>query len=193
MFYLHYGEKKTMNREKMIDRLRGKISEKRFEHSIGVEFTAACLAMRYGEELDRARIAGLLHDCAKGIPTKDKILKAKKHGIPISKCEQANPDMRQFHLLSFCRFPASFSPSLWPFHLPFHSPYREPSHLPYREPSHSPYCEPIFLPTFPPIAELPHSYLHILSFLHVFDKMLTFLLSSSPAKDKSSMVSVAPS
>ena len=82
-----------MNREKMIDRLRGKISEKRFEHSIGVEFTAACLAMRYGEELERARIAGLLHDCAKGIPTKDKILKAKKHGIPISKCEQANPDM----------------------------------------------------------------------------------------------------
>lgn len=82
-----------MNREKMIDRLKGKISEKRFEHSLGVEFTAACLAMRYGEEIERARIAGLLHDCAKGLPTKEKLVKAKKHGIPISQCEQSNPDM----------------------------------------------------------------------------------------------------
>lgn len=82
-----------MNREKMITLLRGKISDKRFEHSLGVEYTAACMAMIYGENMENARIAGLLHDCAKGIPTKEKLEKAKKHGLPINKYEEKNPDM----------------------------------------------------------------------------------------------------
>ena len=38
---------------------------KRFTHTLGVEYTAAALAMRYGEDVERAQIAGLLHDCAK--------------------------------------------------------------------------------------------------------------------------------
>ena len=36
---------------------------KRFTHTLGVEYTAAALAMRYGEDVERAQIAGLLHDC----------------------------------------------------------------------------------------------------------------------------------
>lgn len=82
-----------MTREKMIARLKGKISEKRFEHSLGVEYTAACLAMVYGENVERTRIAGLLHDCAKGLSTKTKLEKARKHNLPISKYEEKNPDM----------------------------------------------------------------------------------------------------
>ena len=38
---------------------------KRFTHTLGVEYTAAALAMRYSEDVERAQIAGLLHDCAK--------------------------------------------------------------------------------------------------------------------------------
>ena len=36
-------------------------------------FTAASMAMVWGEDLEKARVAGLLHDCAKCIPNKKKI------------------------------------------------------------------------------------------------------------------------
>ena len=51
-----------MTRDKMITRLKGKISATRLTHSFGVEYTAACLAMVHGEDVEKARIAGLLHD-----------------------------------------------------------------------------------------------------------------------------------
>lgn len=82
-----------MTRDKMITRLKGKISATRLTHSFGVEYTAACLAMVHGEDVEKARVAGLLHDCAKGLPTKTKLEKARKHGLPISKYEEKNPDM----------------------------------------------------------------------------------------------------
>ena len=39
-----------MTRDKMITRLKGKISATRLTHSFGVEYTAACLAMVHGED-----------------------------------------------------------------------------------------------------------------------------------------------
>jgi len=41
------------------------LSEHRYQHTLGVEFTAACLAMRFGADVYKAELAGLLHDCAK--------------------------------------------------------------------------------------------------------------------------------
>lgn len=82
-----------MNRDKIIDRLQTKLSEKRLLHSIGVEFTAANMAMVYGVDIEKARMAGLLHDCAKGLTAKEKIEKAKKHGLSISDYEAKNPEM----------------------------------------------------------------------------------------------------
>ena len=41
--------------------------EKRFEHTLGVTYTAAVLAMCHDENVEKAKIAGLLHDCAKCI------------------------------------------------------------------------------------------------------------------------------
>ncbi|MBR0397607.1 MAG: bis(5'-nucleosyl)-tetraphosphatase (symmetrical) YqeK [Eubacterium sp.] len=38
---------------------------RRFQHTLGVTYTACALAMRYGCDLTQARTAGLLHDCAK--------------------------------------------------------------------------------------------------------------------------------
>ena len=37
----------------------------RYEHTLGVSFTCISLAMRYGYDLNKAELAGLLHDCAK--------------------------------------------------------------------------------------------------------------------------------
>lgn len=46
-------------------RLVTSIGEKRYNHSIGVMETAANLANIYNYDVDKARVAGLLHDCAK--------------------------------------------------------------------------------------------------------------------------------
>lgn len=82
-----------MNRDKIIARLKSKINDRRFEHSLGVEYTAACMAMVHGADVEKARIAGLLHDCAKCLPTKEKLEKARKHKLAVSKFEEKNPDM----------------------------------------------------------------------------------------------------
>jgi len=49
------------------------LDPQRFEHSLGVEYTSACLAFIHGCDVTDARIAGLLHDCAKCIPHSDQI------------------------------------------------------------------------------------------------------------------------
>ena len=64
---------------------------KRFTHTLGVEYTAAALAMRYGEDVERAQIAGLLHDCAKCMGN-DKLLSAcEKYHLPATDVERAIP------------------------------------------------------------------------------------------------------
>ena len=81
------------DRAEAVKRLKKKLTEKRFIHSVGVEYTAACLAMKYGADVEKARIAGLLHDNAKCLPTEEKLSKAKKYNLPISSSELENPDL----------------------------------------------------------------------------------------------------
>lgn len=47
------------------ERLMKSIGQKRYEHSIGVMDTAIALATFYKVDVEKAKIAGLLHDCAK--------------------------------------------------------------------------------------------------------------------------------
>ena len=64
---------------------------KRFTHTLGVEYTAAALAMRYSEDVERAQIAGLLHDCAKCMEN-DKLLSVcEKYHLPATDVETRNP------------------------------------------------------------------------------------------------------
>ena len=82
-----------MNREEIIKALKKKLTEKRFVHSIAVEYTAANLAFVWGEDLDRARTAALLHDYAKCLSAEDKLKKAMKLGFEINSSEEQNPDL----------------------------------------------------------------------------------------------------
>jgi len=82
-----------VEREEMLLYIKKKLTPKRYVHSIGVEYTAANMAFIHGEDVQRARIAGLLHDCAKCIPVEEKLKKAIKFGLPVSESEQANPDL----------------------------------------------------------------------------------------------------
>ncbi len=79
--------------EKCRKLLRESLSHKRYMHSLGVADTAACLAMRYGYDPRKARLAGLLHDCAKGLDQKEMYEKVAGAGIEISVMERDNPEL----------------------------------------------------------------------------------------------------
>ena len=73
--------------------MKEELSEDRFEHTLGVMYTAESLAMRYGVDMTRAAVAGLLHDCAKCIPNSQKIRLCKKHDIEVTENEEKNPSL----------------------------------------------------------------------------------------------------
>lgn len=75
---------------KIKEKLSKKLSVKRFDHTIGVSYTAAAMAMRYGLDVDRAAMAGLLHDCAKYMTDDELIEKCTKYGIECSETELRN-------------------------------------------------------------------------------------------------------
>ena len=67
---------------KLRKELEKELDKERFEHSLGVEYTSACLAFIHGEDVQKALVAGLLHDCAKCISDDEKIRIMEKAGIP---------------------------------------------------------------------------------------------------------------
>ena len=82
---------KTLDMHKIRKQLVKALDSKRYEHTQGVAYTSAALAMRYGEDIQKAELAGLLHDCAKCLDNDKKIQICKKHNIEISEAEQHNP------------------------------------------------------------------------------------------------------
>lgn len=73
------------------EKLQRKLSKSRYEHSLSVSFTCLCLAMRYEYPLDKAELAGLLHDCAKCYDDDDIITRCEKHQIFVSEDEKKAP------------------------------------------------------------------------------------------------------
>lgn len=72
-------------------KLKKELDRNRYQHTLGVMYTAGCLAMRYGGDMDQAMLAGLLHDCAKCIPDSEKIKICKKKHIEMRNVEEENP------------------------------------------------------------------------------------------------------
>jgi len=84
-----------VDKAKEMRKLRKKIEKvqdaKRFEHTLGVEYTAAALAMCHGASVEDARLAGLLHDCAKCFSDEKRLSVCEKKNIPITEIEGRNP------------------------------------------------------------------------------------------------------
>ena len=55
----------------VVEQLKATLNPHRFTHTMGVAETAARLAARFNVDPHRARLAGLLHDCAKSMPLED--------------------------------------------------------------------------------------------------------------------------
>lgn len=81
--------------------LKKEMDDSRYEHTLGVMYTCAALAMRYNYDLEKAMLAGLLHDCAKCMPNVKKLKMAQKHQLEISELEHKNPFMLHAKLGAF--------------------------------------------------------------------------------------------
>lgn len=73
--------------------LKKELDENRYQHTLGVMYTSASMAMRYDVDVQKALYAGLLHDCAKCIPGDKKIRLCEKYGLSVSEVEKENPSL----------------------------------------------------------------------------------------------------
>lgn len=79
--------------ENLQKKLKKELDGARFQHTLGVMYTAAALAMAHDVDIVKAQAAGLLHDCAKCLPGKKKLkLCAQKH-LEVNDYEKKNPFM----------------------------------------------------------------------------------------------------
>lgn len=92
---------KEINLEKYQKRLKLKLDKERYEHTVGVMYTAGALAMRYEYDVKTAMLAGLMHDCAKCIPNDKKLAMCEKNNINVSDLEKANPFLLHAKLGAF--------------------------------------------------------------------------------------------
>ena len=78
---------KRLNKIELIRTLEQELNYKRFVHTLAVAGTASSLAMCYGMNIDKAELAGLLHDCAKCIDVRKMQKMCEKAGLEISPYE----------------------------------------------------------------------------------------------------------
>ena len=76
---------------KLQKKMKKVLEEKRFQHTLGVAYTASNLAFVYGYDEKKAFIAGLLHDSAKCISHQKRLIICKKNHLEITTVEEENP------------------------------------------------------------------------------------------------------
>ena len=80
----------AMKREKMLYKLKKALDKQRYEHTLGVEETARQMAKCFGEDEEKAALAGRLHDCAKCMTLTQMLKSAKGEAVdPVMKESKA--------------------------------------------------------------------------------------------------------
>ena len=76
--------------QKLRKQLENELKPDRFDHTLGVAYTAANMAFLYGADIEKALIAGYLHDCAKCMTHEEQIKICEKNDIEITEVERKN-------------------------------------------------------------------------------------------------------
>ena len=84
---------KQIKLEQIKTKVKQVLKPSRYEHTLGVMYTAGALAMRYHEDMYNALFAGLLHDCAQGFPESACFSLCNSLRIPMSDVECKNPGL----------------------------------------------------------------------------------------------------
>lgn len=72
-------------------KLKKSLKEDRYIHSLNVMEESVKLAMHYNADVEKAQIAGLLHDCAKNIGKDEEQKLIKKYNIVLDDIQQQSP------------------------------------------------------------------------------------------------------
>ena len=78
-----------ISNENIINWLKSNLNEERYLHSLGTAECASQLAGKFGENEEKAYLAGLLHDAAKCFP-KEKLLSIIDNNLDIEEWERLN-------------------------------------------------------------------------------------------------------
>ncbi|MBQ9263522.1 MAG: bis(5'-nucleosyl)-tetraphosphatase (symmetrical) YqeK [Clostridia bacterium] len=78
---LRYMAERGLYQKDLKPKLKLMMNPRRFQHTLGVRQEAVRLAAKYHLPLQKAALAGLLHDCAKGMSQKDMEKIARKHHL----------------------------------------------------------------------------------------------------------------
>ncbi len=76
-----YGAEKQFDKESILEVLKNRLNPKRFAHVLGVAQTAVKYAKLYGADVEKAEIAGLLHDCTKDYPYEIQLKLLKTYAV----------------------------------------------------------------------------------------------------------------
>jgi predicted HD superfamily hydrolase involved in NAD metabolism len=76
-----------MDLQELRDRVKDRLSEARYQHSLGVEEVCCDLAIIYGYDPRKASVAGILHDCAKDLTDEELLTECERYHLPISEIE----------------------------------------------------------------------------------------------------------
>ncbi|MCM1282322.1 MAG: bis(5'-nucleosyl)-tetraphosphatase (symmetrical) YqeK [Muribaculaceae bacterium] len=82
-----------MELQEIRKKVKKNLDKARYEHTKGVMYTAAALAMAHGADFHKALLAGLLHDCAKCLPTEEKLALCTRHHLLVTHVEKENPGL----------------------------------------------------------------------------------------------------
>lgn len=85
-----YDPPRLLSPDEMRAKLQASMKSSRFDHVEGVEQTMRRLARRYGVDEEKAALAGLLHDCAKGMSLEEMRAAAAKYEVAYDPME-TNP------------------------------------------------------------------------------------------------------
>lgn len=83
---------KTLSLAQIRKEMEKTLEPKRYEHALSVAYTAANLAAVHGADIEKALIAGMLHDCAKCISFKKQKSLCQKYHVQMSRLEKESED-----------------------------------------------------------------------------------------------------
>ena len=81
----------SVNINELRDILKIRLSKTRYTHSLNVADAALKLAEKYGADIEKAYLAGLVHDICKEVPTDEQLAMAQKCRQGIDETEQKIP------------------------------------------------------------------------------------------------------
>ena len=90
-----------MEVQQIEEKLKTALKPSRYRHTLGVAYTASCMAMVFGVDVHKAYRAGLLHDCAKGFSMEKQRALCKRYNISLEGTLTKSPQLMHQEIAPF--------------------------------------------------------------------------------------------